>query len=94
MRIRLRYLALALLMLTGIVAAAALTQLNNLAAFVVIAPGYLVQSWLFEAHRALGGLGYQVTMVGVSALVWTLVLLSPAFAVRLVRHLARRARTA
>jgi hypothetical protein len=30
---------------------------------------------LFERHLALGGFGYQATMVGVSALVWTLILL-------------------
>jgi hypothetical protein len=44
-------------------------------ALLLIAPGYVVQAWLFEAHRALGGVGYGVTMVGVSALVWTLILL-------------------
>jgi len=87
MRIRLPYLAMALLILTGVAAAVALTQMNNLPAFIVVAPGYLVQAWLFETHRALGGFGYQVTMVGVSALVWTLILLSPALAVRLLRHL-------
>jgi hypothetical protein len=87
MRIRLRYLAMAFFILTGVVAAVALTQMNNLPAFIVVAPGYLVQAWLFETHRALGGFGYQVTMVGVSALVWTLILLSPALAVRLLRHL-------
>ena len=44
-------------------------------ALLLIVPGYVVQAWLFEAHRALGGTGYVVTMVGVSALVWTLILL-------------------
>ena len=66
--------------------------MDNLPAFIVIAPGYLVQAWLFETHRALGGFGYQVTMVGVSALVWTLIILSLAVAVRLVRRLVRRLR--
>jgi len=94
MRIRLRYLAMGLLIVTGCAAAVALTHMNNLPAFIVIAPGYLVQAWLFETHRALGGLGYQVTMVGVSALVWTLILLSPAVAVRLLRRLVRRPRAA
>jgi hypothetical protein len=94
MRIRLRYLAMGLLTVTGFAAAVALTHMNNLLAFIVIAPGYLVQAWLFETHRALGGLGYQVTMVGVSALVWTLILLSPAVAVRLLRRLVRRPRAA
>ena len=85
-----RYLAIALLILTGTAAALALTHLNNLLAFIVIGPGYLVQAWLFETHRALGGFGYDVTMVGVAALVWTLIMLSPALAVRLVRRLVRR----
>lgn len=89
MRIRVRYLAMALLILTGVAAAVALTQLTNLPAFIVVAPGYLVQAWLFETHRALGGFGYQVTMVGVSAFVWTLILLSPALALRLLRRLGR-----
>ena len=92
MRIRLRYLAMALFILTGIAAAVGLTHMNNLPAFIVIAPGYMVQSWLFETHRALGGFGYQATMVGVSALVWTLIILTLAVAVRLLRHLIRRLR--
>jgi len=86
MRIRLRYLAIALFILSGIAAAVAVTRLNNLAAFIVIAPGYLVQAWLFEAHRALGGFGYQLTMVAVSALVWTLIILSLTVTVRLLRR--------
>jgi len=94
MRIRLRYLAMALFILTAIAAGMALTHMNNLPAFIVIAPGYLVQAWLFETHRALGGFGYQVTMVGVSALVWTLIILSLAVAVRLLRRLVRRLRAA
>jgi hypothetical protein len=94
MRIRLRYLAIALLLLTSIAAALALSHMNNLPAFIAIAPGYLVQAWLFETHRALGGFGYQVTMVGVSAVVWTLIILSPAVALRLVRRLVRRPRAA
>jgi len=94
MRIRLRYLAMALFILTGIAAGVALSHMDNLPAFIVIAPGYLVQAWLFETHRALGGFGYQVTMVGVSALVWTLIILSLAVAVRLLRHLVRRLRAA
>src|SRR5437660_72916 len=53
----------------------------------VFATGYLVQAWLFETHRALGGLGYQVTMVGVSALVWTLLILGLAVIGRLLRRL-------
>ena len=92
MRIRLRYLAMALFILTGIAAGVALSHMDNLPAFIVIAPAYLVQAWLFETHRALGGFGYQVTMVGVSALVWTLIILSLAVAVRLLRRLVRRSR--
>ena len=94
MRLRLRYLALALLLLTSIAAVLALSHMNNLPAYIVIAPGYLVQAWLFETHRALGGFGYQVTMVGVSAVVWTLIILSPAVAMRLLRRLGSRPRAA
>jgi len=94
MRLRLRYLAIALLLLTSIAAALALSHMNNLPAYIVIAPGYLVQAWLFETHRALGGFGYQVTMVGVSAVVWTLIILSPAVALRLLRRLGPRPRAA
>jgi uncharacterized membrane protein len=68
--------------------------MNSLLAFIVIAPGYVVQASLFEAHRALGGFGYQATMVGVSAVVWTLIILSPAVAVRLFRRLVHRPRAA
>ena len=91
---RLRYLVVALLFLTGITSILALTHMNNLPAFIVIAPGYLVQAWLFETHRALGGFGYHVTMVGVSALVWTLIILSLAVTVRFLRRLVRRPRAA
>lgn len=94
MRIRLRYVAAALLLLTSIAAAVALSHMNNLPAFIVIAPGYLVQAWLFETHRALGGIGYQVTMVGVSAVVWTLTIISPTVALRLLRRLVRPGRAA
>jgi hypothetical protein len=76
-----------LFVLCAIAAAGAVTHMNSLPAFIVIAPGYLVQAWLFETHRALGGLGYQATMVGVSALVWTLLLLGVAGAARLLRRL-------
>ncbi len=92
MRIRLRHVATAVFVLTCIAAAVALEHMTTLPAFIAIAPGYVVQAWLFEAHRALGGFGYQVTMVGVSAVVWTLILLSPALAVRLVRRFVRRPR--
>jgi hypothetical protein len=87
MRIRLRHVAPVALVLTSIAAAVALNNMNTLPAFIMIAPGYVVQSWLFETHRALGGLGYQITMVGVSAVVWTIIILSPALVMRLVRRL-------
>lgn len=93
MTIRLRYLVAALLLLTTIAAAVALSHMNSLPAFIAIAPGYLVQAWLFENHRALGGFGYQVTMVGVSAVVWTLIILSLAGALRLLRRLVRPGRS-
>jgi len=77
--------AVALLVLFAIAAAVAVTHMDNTLSFIVIAPGYLVQVWLFETHRALGGLGYQVTMVGVSALAWTLISLGLAATYRLLR---------
>ncbi len=77
--------AVALLVLFAIAAAVAVTHMDNTLSFIVIAPGYLVQAWLFETHRAFGGLGYQVTMVGVSALVWTLISLGLAATYRLLR---------
>jgi hypothetical protein len=77
--------AVALLVLFALAAAVAVTHMDNTLAFIVIAPGYLVQAWLFETHRALGGLGYEVTMVGVSALVWTLISLGLAATYRLLR---------
>ena len=64
--------------------------MDNLPAYLMIAPGYLVQAWLFERHLALGGFGYEATMVGVSALVWTLILLSLLGLIRLVRRSLRR----
>jgi hypothetical protein len=83
-------LALTLLALTGIAAALALTHMNNIPAYIVIAPGYLVQAWLFETHHALGGFGYQATMVGVSALVWTLIIFGMTAAIRVMVRLIRR----
>lgn len=91
---RLRYFAIALLTLTGVACAVALAHMDNLPAFILLAPGYLVQAWLFETHRALGGFGYQATMVGVSAVVWTLIILCLTLAVRFFRHFLRRARAA
>jgi hypothetical protein len=81
----------ALFVLTGIAATVALTHMDNLPAYLMIAPGYLVQAWLFERHLALGGFGYEATMVGMSALVWTLILLGlTGLFHMLVRMLRRR----
>jgi hypothetical protein len=91
---RLRYLAVVLLILTGIASVLALTHMDNLPAFIVIGPGYLVQAWLFETHRALGGFGYQATMVGVSTLAWTLIILSMILAIRFVLRFVRGQRAA
>ena len=77
----------ALLLLCAIAATLAITHMDNMAAFIVIAPGYLVQAWLFETHRALGGLGYRVTMVGVSAVAWTLIIFGLALTGKLLRRL-------
>ena len=63
---------------TAAAAAASLDHMDSIPALLVIAPGYLVQAWLFERHRALGGLGYRLTLIGVSALFWTLLLLGIA----------------
>jgi hypothetical protein len=86
-------LAAALLVLTGIAAAVALTHMDSLPAYIVIAPGYLVQAWLFETHHALGGFGYEATMVGVSALVWTLILLGLTALIRWLLRALRRLTT-
>ena len=53
----------------------ALHHMDQPIALLLIVPGYLVQAWLFEAHLALGGLGYALTLITVSALTWTLLLL-------------------
>jgi hypothetical protein len=68
--------------------------MTTLPAFLMIAPGYVVQAWLFETDRALGGPGYYVTMVTVSAVVWTLILLGLAATVRALARLVRRRRAA
>jgi hypothetical protein len=94
MRIRLGYLATALVSFTGVASAVALNHMDRLPALLLIAPGYLVQAWLFETHRALGGFGYQVTMVGVSTLVWTLVILSVVVTVRYILYRLGRHRVA
>ena len=75
MQIRIRDAAPLLFTLLVLASSRALDRMDQPLALLLIVPGYLVQAWLFEAHRALGGVGYGVTMVGVSALVWTLILL-------------------
>jgi hypothetical protein len=65
----------------------ALNHIDRPVALLLIVPGYLVQAWLFEAHWALGGVGYTVTMITVSALAWTLLLLGLlAAATKLLRQ--------
>ena len=79
-----------LVLIVAVVAASiAVTHLTTLPAFVVVGPGYVVQAWLFEHHHALGGFGYQATMVSVSALVWTLLVVGLVGAARLVGRFAR-----
>ena len=85
---------LVVLILAGVASGIAVTHMTSLPAFVVIGPGYLVQSWLFEHHLALGGFGYQATMVSVSALVWTLIIVGLVGAARLVGRFARGRRAA
>ncbi len=82
-----------LFVLTGSAATVALTHMDNLPAYLMIAPGYLVQAWLFERHLALGGFGYEATMVGMSALVWTLILLGFTALMRLLLRALRRLTT-
>ena len=77
------------LILSSVAAVIALTHMNSLPAFVIIGPGYVVQAWLFEHHLALGGFGYQATMVSVSAVVWTLIIVGLVGAGRLVGRLVR-----
>ena len=84
-----RYLGLVVFTLSVIAAALAVTHMDDLPAFIVIGPGYVVQAWLFENHRALGGAGYYATMVMVSAAGWTLVALSPIAAIRTLRRFTK-----
>ena len=85
---------LVVLILACVASSIAVTHMNSLPAFVAIGPGYVVQAWLFEHHLALGGFGYLATMVSVSALVWTLIIVGMAGAVRLVGRFARGRRAA
>lgn len=76
MRLRVRLLAIVLFALSAAASAVALHHMDSVPGLVLIAPGYLVQAWLFVRHRALGGLGCDLTMVGASAAFWTVLLLS------------------
>jgi uncharacterized membrane protein len=75
MQIRIRLATPLLFTLLVLASSRALNHMDQPVALLLMVPGYVVQAWLFAAHRALGGTGYVVTMVGVSALVWTLILL-------------------
>ena len=94
MQVRLRVAAPVLFAVAAFVCSRALNHTDQPIALLLIVPGYLVQAWLFEAHRAWGGVGYVVTMVTVSALVWTLLLLgllvAAAKVFRLFEHAADR----
>jgi hypothetical protein len=78
--VRLRHIAGAVCVGVAVASGLALAHFDNMPAFIVLAPGYLVQSWLFERHWAPGGIGYEATMIGVSAVVWTVILFVPALA--------------
>lgn len=71
---RRRYVILAAFVSAVIASTLALNNMSSLTGLIVIAPGYLVQAWLFERHWALGGWGYRATMIGVSSVFWTAVL--------------------
>ena len=93
MQIRIRLAAPLLFALLVLASSRALNHMDQPLALLLIVPGYVVQAWLFEAHRALGGVGYTVTMVGVSALAWTLIVLGLwALAAKLVRRLSHKRR--
>ena len=90
MQVRIRLAAPLLFTLLVLASSRALNHMDQPLALLLIVPGYVVQAWLFEAHRALGGTGYVVTMVGVSALVWTLIILGVwALAAKLFRRLSQ-----
>ncbi len=90
MQIRIRVAAPLLFTLLVLASSRALSHMDQPLALLLLVPGYVVQAWLFEAHRALGGTGYMVTMVGVSALVWTLIILGVwALAAKLFRRLSQ-----
>ena len=77
-----------------VAATVSLHQMEHLPALLIVAPGYAVQAWLFVRHQALGGLGYQLTMVGVSAAFWTLLVLLLAGVIRFLFRRGSRHRAA
>jgi hypothetical protein len=52
-------LPVAVLACVLLAATVSLHHMEYLPALLIIAPGYLVQAWLFVRHHALGGLGYR-----------------------------------
>lgn len=91
MRHRVRSIAAALFVLFAVASAACIDHMDSVPALVLIAPGYLVQAWLFARHRALGGLGHDVTIAGTSALFWTACVISVFVAWKyLVRYFSHR----
>src|SRR5438034_3574663 len=61
MQVRIRVAAPLLFTLLVLASLRALNHMDQPLALLLIVPGYIVQAWLFEAHRALGGTGYVVT---------------------------------
>lgn len=86
-----KIIAAGLFVVFAIASARCIDHLDSAPALILIAPGYLVQAWLFVRHRALGGLGYDLTIAGTSALFWTAFVVG-AFAAwkYLVRHFSHR----
>lgn len=90
-RTHLRYIAVGLFTALAMAAAFSIDRMDSLPAVALIAPGYLVQAWLFQRHLALGGLGYDATISGVSALVWTSIIIGLGAGVRYLFHIVYRA---
>jgi hypothetical protein len=90
LKVRLRSLTLMAFVPAVVASTIALHAGNSIAGLIVIGPGYLVQAWLFERHWALGGVGYDATMVGVSALFWTALLVILVSGSRAAVALVRR----
>ena len=67
----------------------AFSRMASFPSFIVIAPGYVVQAWLFERNWALGGIGYGATMIVVSTLFWSFTII---MCIRSLTYLVRRLR--